>query len=83
MDQGSGVPEEEKEEDENYPSELKEQDIKIITLLEDFVSTKEFTGSLNTFIDEHCMKFHPVDDDEEQDLELYALYRQFKKLVEE
>ena len=72
--------EEEWEGDEEYPDDLKDQDVKIISALEEFWCMPEFTDSMHQIMQEHAHKF--TDNEEEQNIECYSIFKTYVKTVE-
>ena len=67
--------------DDEYLDETKQQDIKIITALEEFWSLPNFTEELHKIMEEHAHKFS--DSEEEQNIECYAIFKQYTKTIEQ
>lgn len=59
--------------------ELQEGDIHLVSKLEDFCSSGDFTQSLQEFIAEHAHKFT---DSEEQDIKCYKLWQDYVKIMD-
>ena len=75
------------ENDEDQPegegeelTELQEQDIKIVSALEEFWSLPDFTEALHQIMEEHAHKFS--DCEEEQNIEWYGIFKKYTKTVE-
>ena len=62
-----------------YPKEQFEKDASTVALLEDHVSSPEFTNFLQEFIDKYAESF---EEKEEHDLEYYEIYKEYVKMIE-
>ena len=75
----NGAGEEEYEFTAEYPKEQFEKDASTVALLEDHVSSPEFTNFLQEFIDKYAESF---EEKEEHDLEYYEIYKEYVKMIE-